>query len=251
MLIDWFTVIAQIVNFLILVYLLKRFLYKPILNAIDEREQRIASQLEDAAKQKADATKEREQFEHLNQDLNEKKETLLKEAQTTAETERQRLLDKAKKEYSSLRKNLHESLDAEKTSLNGELRRRTQQEVFDISRKVLTDLAGTTLEGQIARVFLQKLNSLGKDEADQLRSSFKTMEPLTVRSAFDLSPEQQSAFAEAIKKLLGDGAQVQFRTSPEEVGGIELSAGGYKIAWTIAEYLDGLEQRITRMEEES
>ncbi|MCB0521014.1 MAG: F0F1 ATP synthase subunit B [Lewinellaceae bacterium] len=251
MLIDWFTVIAQIVNFLILVYLLKRFLYKPILNAIDEREQRIASQLEDAAKQKADATKEREQFEHLNQDLNEKKETLLKEAQTTAETERQRLLDKAKKEYSSLRKNLHESLDAEKTSLNGELRRRTQQEVFDISRKVLSDLAGTTLESQIATVFLQKLNNLGKDEADQLRSSFKTTEPLIVRSAFDLSPELQSTFAEAIKKLLGAGAQVQFRNSPEGVGGIEISAGGYKIAWTIAEYLDGLEQRIARMEEGS
>jgi F-type H+-transporting ATPase subunit b len=59
MLIDWFTVIAQIINFLILVYLLKRFLYKPILNAIDEREKRIASQLEDAAKQKAEAIRKK------------------------------------------------------------------------------------------------------------------------------------------------------------------------------------------------
>lgn len=244
MLIDWFTVIAQIVNFLILVYLLKRFLYKPILNAIEERERRIASQLEDAAKQKAEATQEREQYEHLNEDLNQKKATLLKEAQTAADTERQHLLDEAKKEYSSLRKNLQASLTAEKATLDGELKHRTQQEVFNIARKVLTDLSGTTLEGQIANVFLQKIKTLGKEESEQLRSSFKTSEPLTVRSAFDLSPEQQSRFAEAIKKLLGADAQVQFRTSPEEVGGIELSAGGYKIAWTIAEYLDGLEKRI-------
>jgi F-type H+-transporting ATPase subunit b len=48
MLIDWFTVGAQVVNFLILVWLLKRFLYKPILHAIDERERRIAKELADA-----------------------------------------------------------------------------------------------------------------------------------------------------------------------------------------------------------
>jgi len=49
MLIDWFTVVAQVVNFLILVWLLKRFLYRPILNAIDAREKRIATKLADAA----------------------------------------------------------------------------------------------------------------------------------------------------------------------------------------------------------
>jgi len=38
MLIDWFTVVAQVINFLILVWLMKRFLYKPILNAIAARE---------------------------------------------------------------------------------------------------------------------------------------------------------------------------------------------------------------------
>src|SRR5690625_1258947 len=60
--VDWFTVIAQILNFLVLVWLLKRFLYKPVLNAIDEREKKIASELEDAALHKAEARKEKEKF---------------------------------------------------------------------------------------------------------------------------------------------------------------------------------------------
>ena len=55
MLIDWFTVGAQALNFLILVWLLKRFLYKPILHAIDEREKRIAKELADADAKKAEA----------------------------------------------------------------------------------------------------------------------------------------------------------------------------------------------------
>ncbi|MFQ3186924.1 MAG: F-type H+-transporting ATPase subunit b, partial [Marinomonas primoryensis] len=53
MLIDWFTVIAQLINFLVLVWLLKRFLYRPILNAIDAREKRIADELADADEKRA------------------------------------------------------------------------------------------------------------------------------------------------------------------------------------------------------
>jgi F-type H+-transporting ATPase subunit b len=69
MLIDWFTVAAQAVNFLILVWLMKRFLYKPILNAIDAREKKIAATVADASKQKADAEGEKNEFKKKNADL--------------------------------------------------------------------------------------------------------------------------------------------------------------------------------------
>ena len=57
--INWFTVIAQIVNFLILVWLLKRFLYKPVLKAIDDREQKVAAKLKDAEIKNAEAEKDK------------------------------------------------------------------------------------------------------------------------------------------------------------------------------------------------
>ncbi len=244
MLIDWFTVIAQIVNFLILVYLLKRFLYKPILDAIEEREKRIAGQLEGAAQQKAEAQEERQHYEQLNQELDNKKAALLEEAQSTAETERQRLIGDAKKEYADLRKKLEESLAAEKETLDGELKRRIQTEVFNIARKVLTDLADTSLESQLTNVFLQKLKALSKDEREQLRKAFSKAGKISVRSAFDLLAKQKQAIGQAVKKNLDTDIQIEFRTSPEEVGGIELAAGGFKVAWTIAEYLSTLQERI-------
>jgi F-type H+-transporting ATPase subunit b len=64
MLIDWFTVGAQTLNFLILVWLMKRFLYKPIRHAIDEREKRIAAELANADKKKAEAQKQSDAFRH-------------------------------------------------------------------------------------------------------------------------------------------------------------------------------------------
>ena len=96
MLIDWFTVVAQVVNFLILVWLLKRFLYRPILNAIDAREKRIATELADADAKKAEAIKERDEFQHKNEEFDRQRAALLSQATDEAKAERQRLFDEAR-----------------------------------------------------------------------------------------------------------------------------------------------------------
>ena len=76
MLIDWFTVVAQAINFLLLVWLLKRFLYKPILQAIDDREKRIATQLQEAGATKEDAEKERRDFQKKNAEFDQQRDAL-------------------------------------------------------------------------------------------------------------------------------------------------------------------------------
>jgi F-type H+-transporting ATPase subunit b len=79
-LIDWFTVGAQALNFLILVWLMKRFLYKPVLAAIDVREKRIAKEIADADAKKADAQKEHDEFQHKNEEFDQQRAALLSKA---------------------------------------------------------------------------------------------------------------------------------------------------------------------------
>ncbi|MBU0908993.1 MAG: F0F1 ATP synthase subunit B, partial [Proteobacteria bacterium] len=67
--IDWFTFCAQIINFLILVWLLKKVLYQPVLNAMAEREAKIAARLNDAAEQAAQAEHEKGKFVDLQRQL--------------------------------------------------------------------------------------------------------------------------------------------------------------------------------------
>src|SRR5580692_8977983 len=97
MLIDWFTVGAQALNFLVLVWLMKRFLYRPILDAIDAREKLVAAELADAAAKKAEAQKERDEFQHKNEEFDQQRAALLSKAADEARTERARLLDDARK----------------------------------------------------------------------------------------------------------------------------------------------------------
>src|ERR1035438_1958794 len=160
MLIDWFTVGAQIVNFLILVWLLKHFLYKPVLDAIDAREKRIAADLADADAKKPEAEKERTDFEDKNNVFNQHRSALLSKAADEAKAERERLIDQAKKDAESLRVTQADALRGDQIRLGSEITLLAENEIFAIARKTLSDLATVSLEERIGEVFTRRLREL-------------------------------------------------------------------------------------------
>ena len=201
MLIDWFTVGAQALNFLILVWLLRRFLYKPILNAIDAREKKIAAELADAAAKKAEAKKERDDFQHKNEEFDQQRAALLSKATDEAKAERERLLDEARKAADALSAKRGETLRNDAQHLSQAISRRTQEEVFAITRKTLADLATTSLEERAADVFLRRLQALDAKTKASLGEALKTAsDPAIVRSAFDLPAEQRAAIQKALNE---------------------------------------------------
>jgi F-type H+-transporting ATPase subunit b len=245
MLIDWFTVIAQVVNFLILVWLLKRFLYRPILDAIDTREKRIASELADADAKKAEAQKERDEFQHKNEEFDQQRTALLSKATDEAKAERARLLDEARKAADALSAKRHETLRNDAHNLSQAISRRTQQEVFAIARKTLMDLATTSLEERMSEVFTRRLREMNGKEKDRLAEALKTTsDPALVRSTFDLPAEQCAAIQNALNETFSAEIHVRFETAPDLVSGIELTTNGEKVAWSIADYLASLEKRV-------
>jgi len=245
MLVDWFTVSAQVVNFLILVWLMKRFLYKPILHAIDAREQRIATELADADAKKAEAEKEREKFQKNNEEFNRQRNDLLSKAKEEAKAERERLFDEARQAADALRAKRQDALKREQQSLNDEIARRTRKEVFAIARKTLMDLAGTSLEERMSEAFTRRLRELNDEAKEGLAEVLKTSsDPVRLRSAFELPPEQRAAIQHALNETFSAEIQVRFETAPDVISGIELAANGRKVAWSIADYLASLEKSI-------
>jgi F-type H+-transporting ATPase subunit b len=245
MLIDWFTVAAQALNFLILVWLLKRFLYKPILDAIDAREKRIATELADAEAKKAEARQERDEFKRRNEEFEHMRAERLNRAAEEATAERQRLIDLARKESDTLRTKWQEALGREHQNLSEELTRRTRDEVFAIARKALADLASVSLEEQMTDAFIRRLQDLSPTEKDALKLAFKTgTSSAILRSTYHLPTAQRRAIEGAVTDVLDMETQVQFETSPDTVSGIELTANGHKVAWSIGEYLSSLKKTV-------
>jgi F-type H+-transporting ATPase subunit b len=245
MLIDWFTVGAQVVNFLILVWLLKRFLYKPILRAIDEREKQIASQLQVAATKEAEAQKERDDFRHKKEVFDQERGALWSKAESDAKTESQRLLDEARKAADALSAKRLETLRNDEHNLSQAIRRLSQQEVFAIARKTLTDLAGSSLEERMVNVFIRRLREVNGEQKGLLASALSSPStPALLRSTFDLPPAQRAAIETAVKETLGAPTRLRFETAPDLVSGIELASNGHKVAWSIADYLKSLEKGV-------
>ena len=245
MLIDWFTVVAQAVNFLILVWLMQHFLYKPILHAIDEREKRIATELANADQKKAEAQKESDEFKRKNEEFDQQRAALLSKATDEVKTERQRLLDEARKAAATLSSSRQEAMRNEEHNLHQAISRRTQQEVFAIARKALTDLATTSLEERLGEVFTRRLRQMDSQAKADLGEAIKTASgPAIVRSAYDLPAEQRAAIQNALNETFSAEIHVRFETAPDLISGIELTTNGQKVAWSLADYLSSLEKGI-------
>lgn len=245
MLIDWFTVAAQIVNFLVLMWLLKRFLYKPILKTIDERNQKIRSQIEDANSTMAEAEKQRAEFEEKNRDFERQRKTMQDKVSQEMEARRKEQLENVRKEAEALRSKLQQSLAEEQQHLSDDLAKRIQKEVFAISQKVLTELASTSLEEEIGQAFLQHLTNLEHTEKQKLIPALKSSHNGNIISAFELPENLRQEVQKTINALAGENIQLSFQQNAETVAGIEITAGGYKVAWSIRHYLQSLENSLS------
>ena len=248
MLIDWFTVGAQVLNFLILVWLLKHFLYKPILNAIDAREKRIAAELADADAKKKEAQKERDDFQNKNKVFDQQRSALLGKAADEAKVERERLLGEAHKDADNLRSVEAAALRNDQKRLGSAIANLAKQEVFGIARKTLADLATVSLEERMGEVFTRRLREMDGKAKTLLGAALKSSsEPAVVRSTFDLGSAQRAAVQNALNETFSAEIHIRFETSPDLISGIELTTNGQKVAWSIADYLASLGKGVDEL----
>lgn len=243
MLIDWFTVGAQVVNFIVLIWLMKRFLYRPVLDAIEKRRQEIARALAEAEADKEQARGEREEFRRRNEDLEQRRAQLLEEARAEAGAERRRLLEEARRDAEEQRAGRREALRQEHERLEAELARCIREEVFAIAGKALGDLAGSSLEERVVEVFCRRLREMDPEAREKLTQALEASRgPVVVRSATELPDTAKAALQEALNDSLP--AEISFRTDPEMIGGFEILFGEQKLAWNIESHLQGLHGRV-------
>jgi len=248
MLIDWFTVGAQVLNFVVLVWLMKRFLYQPVLQAIAAREKRIADQIADAAAKEAQATAERQSFQDKNTAFDQQRASLVEQATATAKAHGQQLADEAQAGALAMAAQRQQALATQAQQLQQLIASRAAQEVFSVARKTLSDLANVSLEERMVGVFTQRLADLPAPAKYQLGTALKqSTEPARVRSHFILPTHLQAAVQNAVNTSFSAEVPLRFETASDTVCGIDLSAGGQKLAWTITEYLRDMEQGVAEL----
>lgn len=247
MTIDWFTIVAQIFNFLLLVYLLRRFLYPAVIRAMDQREKLIASRL-DAAEEKAKNASEAEaSYIRQKQELAASSEQLNTQAREDAEKVHQKLIEQARAEVDADKARWGEAVKSQEDEFLKVLRIRAAEQVVATVRRTLQDLADEQLEQRIVSKFLQRLNDDGKAEAAAIKKSLKKENAvISVASAFELADDARRRVRDTFKAQLGSDVDPVFTTSTDLIGGIELRVGETRITWSVQSYLDELEQEVSK-----
>lgn len=246
MTIDWFTLVAQLANFLILLLLLRRFLYEPVLGVMKRREEGIEGRFHEAERSRREADQEAERLRRERRQLEERREELIGEARDEAQKRRSELLDEARREVAQERERWLEDLQREGAAVRRALRLGTAREALAASRKILAELASAELEESAVRCFLARVEEMDDDKRELLSEALAVEEPeVVVRTAFELQADHRQRIIRALSDAAGgEGFEVRFERDEALLLGLEVEAEGRLIQWSADHYLDELGEDV-------
>lgn len=245
MLIDWFTVFAQLINFLILIFLLHRVLYKPIVRTIRSRQEEIESNWQQARQEKHLAKEQISLYQEKQQKLERQREVMIAQAKQEAEQEYQKLIQQAKQEVKQKHLTWEKAIAQQQQNYYQELEQKLIEQVYDLTEQAFQELANASLEQQIIQTFIRRLQNLSQPERQSLAQHLQESEHgLVISSSFELSSAIRKQIIDCLhQQQIYQTGQVKFTQVPELICGIELQAQSYKIAWNLHNYLSSLQQQ--------
>jgi F-type H+-transporting ATPase subunit b len=245
LLIDGFTVFAQIFNFLILVALLKKFLYRPIIKAMNDREAGIAARQEEARRQVETAGREMQLYREKTRELEAARAKMMEDARQEAEARRRELLAQVREEVAQRRTAWYEALQQEKAGFLHDLRLHAGAKFLQISRQALGELAGAELERRILHVFLERLQEMADASGHSFSESLaRSGTQIAVTSSFEIPPDLRSLIEDTCRSRIAPECSFRYETSPDLLCGIELKTDGVRVAWSLQDYLGELEKEL-------
>jgi len=244
--IDWVTVLAQILNFLVLVWLLNKVLYRPVTRALADRAALVQHQLDEAEEKRAEAEAQSARLAAERAEIEARRTEMTEAMKAEVEEERKERLADLRDSIEHRRAEWQRQLEEEQAAFLARLRARAATSFAGLLRKALSDLADAELEERIAAVFLSRLEAISAETRGRLRESAARADaPPRIRSAFALSDALQRRLAGAVADVLDGAREPVFETDSELACGLVLEVGSQRLAWTIESYLDRLEAELS------
>jgi F-type H+-transporting ATPase subunit b len=243
--INWVTVAAQIVNFLVLVWLLNKFLYGPITRAMTARQTRIRERLEDAARTRCEAEEERRKLIAERNELLNTKEKLLTAVRAEADQLQRDLERQARDDVEAQRQAWLSQIETDKEDFLNDVRQRVATEYFALAETAFSELAGETLEKRMVSVFVMRLKSMEESIQRKLKASAEREEcVMRIESSFLLGPDERHDINHCIANIMGRDVNIDYAKTDTMIAGIRLRIESQSIEWSINNYLDQLQERL-------
>lgn len=239
--INWTTVFFQMINFLIVVWILKKYLFKPVLSSMDKREQTIQDRLKDAEKSKKETEIARKELEEKIASLEKSKDAVMAKAIDEANAEHSDLLKKSHQEIQKKKKEFEEQMISERESLRLSIKDITSSVVVDTVSSALSDLANKDIQNVILENFIDKLSKKDLKNLTELQSFYKKSKKLNVNTSFEIDDKSKNAISDELSKLIGEKSlNINFKIDDSLLCGIEIICDSLSISFGMNTYINEL-----------
>lgn len=237
---NWSTFILEIINFLVLVWILKRFLYKPVLEIIARRQASIDKTLADAKQLHDDAESLQQQYEGRLADWDQERKQAREKLAEELHADRARKLEELK---AALEQERERAAVAEQRRLSDaqlEMEDTALAQGAQLATQLLAQAAGPEVESRLVQLAIDELSKLTKEKLAALRSSYgQISEGITVSSAYPMPDDQRHQLQKVLNNVVGKDTPLKFEQDSKLLAGVRINIGAWQLAANLRDELKG------------
>ena len=235
---NWSTFLLEIFNFLVLVWILKRFLYQPVLNVIARRRATIENQLAEAKQLHADSDALKEQYEHRLADWEQERQKAMDKLMHELEEKRLHQLDELKAELAQEEEKNRVARSRQDKQLMREIEQRALQQGAEFASRLLAEASGPELENRLFDLLLNDLTALSADQISALTGKWEeSPERILVTSAYPLADDKRHQLEGSLSRVTGLSAPVHYEQDAKLLAGLNITIGAWVLQLNVRDEL--------------
>ncbi len=246
--IDWWTLALQTVNVLVLILILSRFFFRPVMDIVVKRQQEANKLLSDAANARQRAADMRVAADKARAEMAAERQRLVAEAQDTARTEKENLIAQASQQIAKLHSEAEAALARDRAAAEKAIIDHAGELSVDIAQRLLARLPRRVILHAFVDEICREVRALSSEAQESMASAAATDHPIEVVAATPLSDEETRYVGTALNEAFGRELFITFRSDPAIIAGIELKGKNTIIRNSWRADLDRIRGELSRDE---
>ncbi len=237
---NWSTFLLEILNFLVLVWILKRFLYRPVLDVIARRRAAIENKLAEAEQLHTDADALKDQYENRLSSWQQERQQAMDKLRHEIEANRLQQLGDLKQELAQEEEKIRVAGARKEKQLQREIEQRALHQAAEFASRLLAEAAGPELENRLLDLLLDGLGTMPADQVSALGSKWGELpEHILVSSAYALAGDKRHRLEDTLNRVTGLSVPVHYEQDAKLLAGLNITIGAWVLQLNVRDELRG------------
>ncbi|MDG6778808.1 F0F1 ATP synthase subunit delta [Thiomicrorhabdus sp. zzn3] len=234
------TFILEVINFLVLMWILKHFLYRPVLNALEKRRASIAEKIKRADNKMAEAEALQAQYHQRLQKWDAEKQQLQQTLQQELQETRKAQMTKLQNELAEKREKNQVNLQQELDQTLKQYQSQAHHQGAQFASKILHKVAGPEVEQHLLSLLLEQFTQLDEDKKNRLKKACQeASQHIEISSAYPLPDQQRQRLTDALTELCEDPVTLSFDEDKALLAGLRIHIGAWSLRLNLRDELNG------------